>query len=266
MPTDALEVVMAALAASPKYVDVAPDLVRRLAVGEIAKRRTAKEATKATKEKLHQIGGAFLSPSLPYARWLADLRAAPDAVAQRAVCTAIMANHTSMRERLPFLTDFYAAIFADLPPIHSVLDVACGLHPLAALWMPLAPGAAYHASDIYGSMMGFLGEALGVLGIAGQTTWADASVTPPRTAVDLAFVLKALPTLEQLDRDAGRRLLLRIDARYLVVSFPRQSLGGRQKGMSAFYEAHFQELIVDQPWDVRRLTFPTELVFIIAKR
>ncbi len=266
MKSDALDAVLVAINASPKYADIARPLVRRLAVSELAKRRTTKEAIKATKEKLHQIGGAFLAQSLPYARWLADLRAAPDAATQRAVCTAIMANHTSMRERLPFLTDFYAAIFDGLPPVHSVLDLACGLHPLAAPWMPLAAGATYAANDIYDGMLRFLGEALGMLGVAGQMTWDDASTATPTGTVDLAFLLKALPTLEQLDRDAGRRLIHDIDARHLVVSFPRQSLGGRNKGMSAFYEAHFHELLGDAPWPVRRLVFPTELVFIVTKR
>jgi 16S rRNA (guanine(1405)-N(7))-methyltransferase len=265
VPTEPLEAVLAAIAASPKYADVAPDLVRRLAVSELGKRRNAKEATKAVKEKLHQIGGAFLGQSMPYPRWLDELRAAPDPTAQRAVCQTIMSHHTSMRERLPFLDEFYAAIFADLPPIHRVLDVACGLHPLAAPWMPLAAGATYHASDIYGSMMRFLGESLGILGIPAQMRWADASTTTPTETVDLAFLLKALPTLEQLDRDAGQRLLRGIDARYLVVSFPRQSLGGRQKGMSAHYEAHFRELLSDTPWSINRLSFPTELVFIVEK-
>jgi 16S rRNA (guanine(1405)-N(7))-methyltransferase len=115
-------------------------------------------------------------------------------------------------------------------------------------------------------MMQFLGEALGILGLVVHTTWADASTTPPTETVDLAFLLKALPTLEQLDRDAGRRLLTEINARYLVVSFPRQSLGGKHKGMSAFYEAHFQELLADKPWPVRRIAFPTELIFVVTKR
>ena len=34
-----------------------------------------------------------------------------------------------------------------------ILDLACGLNPLAAAWMPLAPGATYHAVDVYQDMV-----------------------------------------------------------------------------------------------------------------
>ena len=49
-----------------------------------------------------------------------------------------------------------------------MLDVACGLNPLAIPWMNLAPNATYHAIDIYEDMMRFLGKAVNLLGVQGN--------------------------------------------------------------------------------------------------
>ena len=58
-----------------------------------------------------------------------------------------MGYHSSTRERLPILEQFYARALADIPPARVVLDLACGLNPLALAWMPL--GEAIAAPDGY---------------------------------------------------------------------------------------------------------------------
>lgn len=260
-----LDDLLAALGASAKYRSVDVAVQRHVGAQELAKGRSLKEAIKATKDKLHQVGGAFLANEMPYARWLGELQATPDAEARRAICRTVMAHHASMRERLPFIAEFYAAIFADLPPITSVLDLACGLHPLAAPWMPLAPGITYAAYDIYQPMMDFIMAALPLLGVQGAARSWDVTQPLPAATADLAFLLKAIPCLEQIDKSAGQRLLMEIQARYLVASFPCQSLGGKRKGMADFYEAHFRALVADRDWGIKRLLFPTELVFVVTK-
>ena len=53
-------------------------------------------------------------------------------------------------------------------------------------------------------------------------------------------------------------------ARYLAVSFPAKSLGGRSKGMVENYSARFEELIAGRGWQVLgELEFSTELVFVV---
>src|SRR6185369_15725969 len=142
-----------------------------------------KEAIKATKNKLHQVAGAYLDARLPYDEWLALLTAAaaderrttnderPTANDDEALsnsvlstqssalaqaCRDIMRHHASTRERLPILESFYTTTLASLGPVRSVLDLACGLNPLALPWMPIAPDASYYACDIYADMIAFL--------------------------------------------------------------------------------------------------------------
>src|SRR5262245_36790257 len=176
-----------------------------------------------------------------------------------------MECHASTRERLGILETFYTTALAGLPPIHSVLDVACGLNPLAIAWMPLAPDATYDACDIYADMVAFLNDFFRLAGVRGQSQVCDVAGNPPGRAhappVDLALVLKALPPLEQIDKRAGLNLLRALNAKYLLVSFPARSLGGRDKGMVEHYASRFLALAAAEGWPVERFEFPTELVF-----
>ncbi len=261
---DPLDDLTAAVLAGPKYAAIVPELVRRLGAAELAKGRSPKEALKATRNKLHQVGGAYLGGRMDYPAWAARLAAAlPDPAALQSECRAILAAHASSRERLPILDEFYAVIFAALGPVTSVLDVACGLNPLTLPWLP--PDLTYHGVDIYTDMTEFCDDFRARLGRPGRIWAADVLARPPDTAVDVAFVFKTLPCLEQVDKEAGRTLLRALNAPRLIVSFPVASLGGRAKGMPANYAARFEALAAAEGWLVQQLSITGELVYLVDK-
>lgn len=265
MADDPLERLVADVLAGAKYRTISPALVRAVGARELAARRSHREAVKETKARLHQVAGAFLDRSPRYAAWLAELRAAGDDEALRAACRSIMAGHASTRERLPQLEQLYGAVFAALPPVGSVVDVACGLNPLAAPWMTLAPGARYMACDLYADMCAFIDAALPALGLAGEAAVWDLSGGPPPWQADIALVLKTLPVLEHVRRGAGHSLLRGLAARHLVVSFPTRSLGGRNVGMAATYTGQMQAIAASEGWSYTTREFANELVFVVAK-
>lgn len=283
---------IASVCASAKYQAISPELIGAVGRRELAARKSLKQAIKATKNKLHQVAGAYFDIPPEYAAWL-ELLAAHTAPGERALprpsdagsieaasgseltiphaqfraaCLAIMGHHASTRERLPILERFYRTLFAALPPAHSVLDVACGLNPLAIGWMPLAADAAYYACDLYADMAEFLNGFFRLAGVRGQAVQCDLLSGPPPVRVDVALVLKALPPLEQLDKHAGRDLLRALDARRIVVSFPTHSLGGRARGMAAHYDTRFRALAEAEGWPVERFEFNGELAFVVTKR
>ena len=97
--------------------------------------------------------------------------------------------------------------------------------------------------------------------------WAgDVIAKPPAQKVDFALLLKTIPCLQQVDKDAGTLLLDTIDADYLLISYPLHSLGGRKKGMLEHYEASFRELVAGRGWDIERFEFETELAFLMSKQ
>lgn len=296
-PPTELDQLLAAVQASVHYRQVSPALIRSIGGRELHARRSLKEATKATKNALHQVYGAFLPPKPPYERWLAQLETARELDACRAVaehtpdrvdsttpapapapgiahsgnqawhqtCSAIMANHASTAERIPTLAAFYASALAELPPINSVLDLGCGLNPLAIPWMGLVPGASYRCCDIDAALIGFLSRTFALAGIDGHAEVRDLVTEPPRQPADLALVLKLLPTLEAIQRDSGPALLDALQARYLLVSFPARSLGGRTSGLAAQHTSRFLALADMRGWTIRQMAFPAEVAFLVDR-
>lgn len=278
----ALDTLVAEIQASAKYRHVCPDLIRRLGAKELGAKRSLKEAVKETKNTLHQIGGAFLDRPPHYASWREQLKQAADMPpvlssppsflsssvfpqSLKPVCVNIMESHASTRERLSLLETFYAQTLARVAPVRSILDVCCGLNPLALPWMPLAPDAAYHACDIYGDMMAFHNDFFAIAGVAGHAQTWDAAHTPPTQSAHVALLLKALPPLEQTNKAAALHLLRSLQAEHILVSFPTRTLGGKDKNMGAHYETRFRALIAEEPWHIERHEFTNELCFLVSK-
>jgi 16S rRNA (guanine(1405)-N(7))-methyltransferase len=263
-----ISVVVKSVLSSSKYQHVSPALVVEIARRELLAGRDTKEAIKNTKKKLHQIGGAYFSSAVNYEKAFAILR---EAVAEdggqgenfRAACRRIMEQHASTRERLPILESFYTTTLADIPRPAVVLDVACGLNPLAWPWMPFGRDVVYRAYDIYGDLIDFLQAFMELAEINGHAEVRDVAHDPPTETADLALVLKTLPCLEQIDKAAPRRLLDSLRAQYLLISFPARSLGGRRKGMVENYESRFRQLLDGRDWNAQRFEFPTELAFLV---
>jgi 16S rRNA (guanine(1405)-N(7))-methyltransferase len=256
---------VAAVRAGAKYRHLDAGLVEAVAAAELAKGRSFKESVKATRNKLHQVAGAYLPERPEYTAWARAIAQATDEDERRALLRQTMSNHASTRERLPFLDTFYTTILSDLPPIHTLLDLACGLNPLAAAWMPLAEGARYYACDIYQDQVDFLNDFFQQRGQQGRAFVANLLEATPDQPVDVALLLKTIPCLEQLDKSIGPRLLAQINAPVIVVSFPARTLGGRSKGMVQNYADHFAELTAGQPWQIMRFDFPTEVVFRLVR-
>jgi 16S rRNA (guanine(1405)-N(7))-methyltransferase len=264
---EVLDRLVSAVRSGAKYRQVCPEVVRNIGRRELATRGSLKEAVKATRNKLHQVGAAYMPQRATYEQWIAELRHAalqgdPDL---RAACLRVMAHHASTRERLPILETFYAIVLADLGPIHSVLDVACGFNPLTLPWMALPREATYHACDIYLDLAAFLSAFLQIVGRPATAVACNVLSNLPQDPVDVALLLKALPCLEQLERGSGARLMDGIATRHLVVSFPVASLGGRDRHMAENYEARLRELVAGKGWDMRRFAFRTELAFLVTK-
>lgn len=274
---DQLDRALAAIRAARKYRCVHPGLARDIAAAELAKGRTLKEAVKAAKSQLHQSAAAYIRRNLNYDDALHELRTtvaaskcgpSSDPSADPAVRTLLrrlMDAHASTHERLPVLDTLYPQLFQRLPPVRSVLDIACGLHPLARPWMPLSPDVKYFAFDIFADQIEFLYrffDAMGYAGAAEQRNALDNVRFPP---TDIAFLLKTLPCLEQIESGSGERLLHRIDAPILIVSFPNQTLAGRKQGMAQQHAANFLSQIKKAGWQADSLTYPTELIYIVKK-
>ena len=267
-PTEPLEELISLVTASGKYASISPDLIREIGAKEFAKRRSLKEAVKETRNKLHQVGSAFQEKPIPYAAWLDELSALPKNLQEETVTAALkrqMSMHASTAERLSLLPRFFNEALSSIAPVHSILDLACGLNPLCLPWMPAAADVEYTACDIYADMTGYLNAWFEHFKVHGKASVTDLTQTVPTAPAQVAFLLKTIPCLDQVDKNAAKRLLCELNAQYILVSFPAHSLGGKSKGMLQNYETRFNQLTEGESWKITRLEFTGELAFLIEK-
>jgi 16S rRNA (guanine(1405)-N(7))-methyltransferase len=262
-----LDAVVSAVASSKKYRALCEDTIRRVAGGEMDRHGTVKAATKATKRRLHQVYGAFegeIDYDAAFERLAASYRTGLEEEIRRA-CRGILGVHSSTRERLPILERFYGAIFQVTGQPGSLLDLGCGLHPLALPWMDLPAQARYIALDIDADRVRFLNRCLVLAGLEPLARCQDVLAQPPDDAVDVALLLKLGPTLERQEKGSTSRLLARLGARFVVVSFAVTSLSGREKGMTDHYRRQFLEMVQSQKGPLEELVLETELVYVVRR-
>jgi 16S rRNA (guanine(1405)-N(7))-methyltransferase len=254
---------------SSRYRDVDRGLLNRLAAEELPKARNADDAVKRVKRRLHQAVGAYRGAAATdplaavRAAWTGDL--ADETF--RAACVELMRGHASTAERLPHLERFYAAIWGTTGPPGAVLDIGCGLGPLALPWMGLDRDATYHAVDVDRRALEVAGDFLALVGQPHATHTTDLVADgPPPDRADVAVLLKLVPLLDRQDSRAAARVLRALDVKHAVVSFPARSLGGR-RGMSATYRHRLDDLVAElEITDVREASVPNELVFVLTLR
>jgi 16S rRNA (guanine(1405)-N(7))-methyltransferase len=249
---------------SRRYRSLAEATLVRVARRSAREHPGRREALKAAKRKLHQVYGAYLSPTAVASAERAAERIAGgglDEAGQRSLCLDVMAQHASTAERLPFLERFYGELLEGLPRLESVVDLACGLNPFALPWMRLPAGVQYLALDVderLATAFDRLGEAW-----PGRLRGAvhDLAAGPPEVSGDLVLLLKAVPCLEQQEAGSARRLLASLRAPAVLVSFPARSLGGRDKGMRQTYDRLLREMVEGSGRAVEVFSYPTETVY-----
>lgn len=268
LPEDKAIAFVAKVQESPKYAQLDAALVKQIASEELRNQKDEKTALKTTRTRLHRLAGAFITTKLDYAKWLAIFKDIPsdNQEAQNEAAKQMMKLHTSTQERLPFLESFYQQALASIAPVHSVLDMACGLNPLAIPWMPIAEDAVYYACDVVKPMLGFIQKYFEIINQNGKAFSANLLTEIPRQKVELAIMLKLLPILDQVDPKASKRLLKAVQANHFLISYPSKSLGGREKGMKQTYAQHFVRLVEGETFSsIQHFEFPNETVYLLSK-
>jgi 16S rRNA (guanine(1405)-N(7))-methyltransferase len=261
-----IEALVTAVKQSKKYGDTAEVTIRVLAADALRRYKKPKQALKAVRAQLHSIMAPYLGdPDYAAAKeGLTAVFAAHDPDSIKTACANIMHAHLSTRERLPLLDGFYREIFAVTGPPASLLDIACGLNPLAFPWMGLPAGIPFYAYDIHEPRIDFLNHYFRLQGLPPLARLQDVALVFPQEEADVALFLKEMPRFARNYGDLGRPLLEALRVRWLVVSYPSVSThGGRS--LIARYRDFMAQLSDGLPWQTTELLFEGELVFIIKK-
>ncbi|WP_429217025.1 RmtB family 16S rRNA (guanine(1405)-N(7))-methyltransferase (plasmid) [Klebsiella pneumoniae] len=243
---------LTSILASKKYRALCPDTVRRILTEEWGRHKSPKQTVEAARTRLHGICGAYVTPE--------SLKAAAAALSAGDVKKAL-SLHASTKERLAELDTLYDFIFSAETP-RRVLDIACGLNPLALYERGIA---SVWGCDIHQG----LGDV--ITPFAREKDWdftfalQDVLCAPPAEAGDLALIFKLLPLLEREQAGSAMALLQSLNTPRMAVSFPTRSLGGRGKGMGANYAAWFEGGLPAEFEIEDKKTIGTELIYLIKK-
>ena len=256
----------AEIAASKKYHYICEETLRRVCGEEAPKYRSAREAVKAAKARLHRISGAFIEER--------DLRQAQVLFAQSdkpidaETARTLLRLHASSLERLPFLVEMFGDILRHTAPCERVLDIACGFNPLVLALLPDNGIAHYLATDIHTGCVELVNGFFAAHGISGEAVAGDILHTVPEAPVDVALLFKILPLLEQQRKGSALRVASALRARCLAVSFPTRSLSGRQVGMYTTYQRFMEETFFAEPAGYRCVLekeYANELLFVVER-
>ena len=264
--TDQLQSLVDDIQSSAKYAMLSRSLVEQIAREELKNQGSPAKALKSSRTRLHRLAGAFITQRVDYAKWLTILKDLPavSSQAHKETLKQMMLLHASTQERLPFLEKVYTELFNLFPKPKTILDLACGLNPLAIPWMPIDDEVHYQACDIVLPMLNFLTAYFAIFRPKTSILASNIVETIPEGDFDLVMLLKTMPLIAQMDKNAPQRFLDTLRFKTLLLSYPLKSLGKHHKGMEKTYRTQFEALITDKPYKIQEYRLPNELFFIIS--
>jgi 16S rRNA (guanine(1405)-N(7))-methyltransferase len=253
---------------SRKYHDLdLPDATLQDLIGqELGRHKSERQALQAARERLHNLVAPYLGdPDYPAALLQLDSAfASSDPQAVQVICTELLNTHASTKERQAYLGEFYAAIFAVTGQPQIILDLACGLNPLAFPWMGLPLTTQYHAYDLHQPRVELINHYFKLQGLAELAVHGDILVNPPKMKADAAFFFKEAHRFEQRRRGCNRDFWLALNVNWLVVTLPASSLTGRHD-LAAGHRKLVVETLAGLDWSVIEQQVGNELIFCINK-
>jgi len=233
-----------------KYSMIHPPLVAR--VYEEEKQKGAKDCEKATKTRLHQMFGAYVQGNA-HKKVAAILSNMGNGEAE---CFArhcekgfsptkqsILSLHASTKERLPHYDAFYTFLTTHVPNIQTIIDLGCGFNPFSLPYLPAQTREnlkTYHAYDIDTRTRDLLNRFFALQNLPQAAACADLTVETPTDTADLALLCKLVPVLEMQRPGRGFELARQLNTKFLAITYPTKSLGGREKGMGKNYATQFE--------------------------
>jgi len=264
---DAVEVITAKLAAGAKYRGVHPDTIAQ--VVRWAARSDVAQLERRSRARLHKVAALHLLTARPAALRrrveAADPGDLSDPQRLRAWCREMLAAHVSTAERLVDLDRFYPAILGTMPPPRTVADVACALNTFTLPWLRDVTDARYVGYDFNEHFVS-IGNAFLARTYPGcHVVQQDVLSRDAAVVADLALLLKTYHCIQDRQPGAGLRLVERLAARHVVVSFPTRAMNGRA---ALFARRHIDELASlagRRSWGVWRVTLHSEDLLVIRK-
>lgn len=171
----------------------------------------------------------------------------------------LLKTHVSTQERFDFYPEL-KKIISGLN-IHSILDLACGLNPLALAEL----GVKYYASDIKEDELEIIEEYFRARDIDGKVFVYDIRKIKdlPLPKADLGLVLKVLDIIEKKSHKLSEEVIKQVDVKYLLLSFPTKKLSG--KPMRHPQRRWVENLLMRLGYNFKVFESKNEIFYLIKK-
>jgi len=177
--------------------------------------------------------------------------------------TELLKLHKSTSERLSIYKEIYSKIFNITGKPKIILDLACGLNPLSAVYLGFS-GFEYYAYDISSEAVDLVNRFFKNEGINGQAFVADVLSAGEFPKSDICFIFKALDILEPAKgHKFAEKLITSVNAKYIIASFPKKTLSGRK--MNFPRRAWLEKMCSRLNFKFEVLDFENEIFYIVKK-
>lgn len=243
----------------------APDFSKYSSFTQALRSKKVKEYIRTVRAKLRTVYGLFVTEPVT-----------PNEVSTKDFSDEfvheLLQRHRSTAERVPYYQQFYRNI-CDVLEKHAVvsyrlLDIACGYNPFALQYFTCAP-KEYVAVDLSSNEMSVIDTFFKTKNMMGTAFGSDVLSDDfmnylEKEVFDVVFLLKALDSFETVKRHSSKKLLVTIQAKLLIVSFPLVSIGGGAS-ISQDRRGWFERFCEKEGWEFSTFALPNELVYIVIK-
>ncbi len=141
---------------------------------------------------------------------------------QRSDFVKLLKMHSSTKERL----DFYPTLdkIIDSLKVSSILDLGCGLNPIALA----TKKRIYYAADVNEEYLSMIREFFRINKIKGRVFFYDLrKINENLPKVDICLILKVFDVLENRGHKLAEKIVKKVKCDYMLVSFSTKTLSGK---------------------------------------
>jgi hypothetical protein len=171
--------------------------------------------------------------------------------------SALLKTHSSTKERINFYPQLKEII--KKLKVHSILDLGCGLNPLALADKSLV----YYASDINKEELKIVESYFQKNKIEGRVFVCDLNKVSNCSLpdADLCLILKVFDILGNKDYETAKEVLEKVRSNHLIVSFSTRTLSG--KPMNVPRRAWFERLLESLCYKFEIIKSDNEIFYIV---
>jgi hypothetical protein len=170
----------------------------------------------------------------------------------------LLQTHSSTKERLNFYSELKELI--KKLKIKSILDLGCGLNPLALADKKIT----YYASDIREDEISIISDYFHANKLKGKAyvqNLMQENLEFPKT--DLCLIFKVLDVIDSWPYPLTRKILSSLDSKNILVSFATKKLSGKR--MNLPQRSWFEKILFQMNLNYEKFSSDNEVFYLIKK-